>query len=66
LERKAFVDQERAVYEAGIDVFRLASENACEEVVPVARLRDDLIARFAAYSRRPAIPAERRNAVYPV
>lgn len=65
-ERTAFVEAERAAYEAGIDVFRLASENAFEEVVPAGRLRDDLIARFAAYSRRPAVPAERRNGVYPV
>lgn len=65
-ERRAFIDSERAEYESGIDVFRLASENAFEEVVPVAALRDNLIARFAAYSRRPALPAERRNGVYPV
>ena len=34
--------------------------------MPVAGLRDELIARFAAYRRRPAGPAERRNGVYPV
>ena len=44
----------------------MASENAFEAVVPVARLRDDLIARFAAYRRRAAAPVERRNGVYPV
>ena len=41
-------------------------KNAFEAVVPVAQLRDDLIGRFAAYRRRPAPPAERRNGVYPV
>lgn len=65
-ERKAYVEAERQKYEADIDVFKLASENAFEEVVPTARLRDDLIARFATYSRRPARPVERRNGVYPV
>jgi acetyl-CoA carboxylase carboxyltransferase component len=65
-ERKAYVEAERAKYEADIDVFKLASENAFEEVVPTARLRADLIARFATYARRPAKPAERRNGVYPV
>ncbi|HEY3604501.1 MAG TPA: acyl-CoA carboxylase subunit beta [Sporichthyaceae bacterium] len=65
-ERKAYVEAERAKYEADIDVFKLASENAFEEVVPPARLRADLIARFATYARRPARPVERRNGVYPV
>jgi acetyl-CoA carboxylase carboxyltransferase component len=65
-ERAAWVEAQRAAYEADIDVFKVASENAFEAVVPVARLRHDLIARFAAYSRRPAHPAERRNGVYPV
>jgi methylmalonyl-CoA decarboxylase subunit alpha len=65
-ERAAWVEAQRAAYEADIDVFKVASENAFEAVVPVARLRGDLIARFAAYRRRPAAPAERRNGVYPV
>jgi acetyl-CoA carboxylase carboxyltransferase component len=65
-ERAAWVEEQRAAYEADIDIFKLASENAFEAVVPVARLRDELIARFSAYARRPAVPAERRNGVYPV
>jgi acetyl-CoA carboxylase carboxyltransferase component len=65
-ERKAYVEAERAKYEADIDVFKLASENAFEEVVPAARLRHDLIARFATYARRPARAVQRRNGVYPV
>jgi acetyl-CoA carboxylase carboxyltransferase component len=65
-ERKAFIDRARAEYAAGIDVFKLASENVFSEVVPVTRLRDDLIARFAVYSRRPPDPAPRRQGVYPV
>jgi acetyl-CoA carboxylase carboxyltransferase component len=65
-ERAAWIEEQRAAYEADIDVFKVASENAFEAVVPIARLRDDLIARFAAYRRRPALPAERRNGVYPV
>ena len=65
-ERAAWTREQRAAYEADIDVFKIASENAFEAVVPVARLRDDLIARFAAYRRRPALPVDRRNGVYPV
>jgi acetyl-CoA carboxylase carboxyltransferase component len=66
VERAAFIDAKRGEYEANIDVFRVASENSVEEVVPGARLREDLIVRFTAYSRRPALPAERRNGIYPV
>ena len=65
-ERAAWIEEQRAAYEADIDVFKIASENAFEAVVPVTRLRDDLIARFAAYRRRPATPVDRRNGVYPV
>ena len=68
-ESAAWVEEQRAAYEADIDVFKVASENAFEAVVPVDRLRDDLVARFAAYRRRPADPADpadRRNGVYPV
>ena len=60
-ERKAYVEAEQsAKYEADIDVFKLASENAFEEVVPAARLREDLIARFATYA--PSAGPRRRAA----
>jgi acetyl-CoA carboxylase carboxyltransferase component len=65
-ERQRFIDEQRAGYEAGIDVFQLASENAFEAVVPGAELRGELIRRYATYARRPARPARRRNGVYPV
>jgi acetyl-CoA carboxylase carboxyltransferase component len=65
-ERKRFIEEKRAEYEAGIDVFELASENAFEAVVPGEQLRDELINRFAAYSRRTAGRVDRRNGVYPV
>jgi len=65
-ERQRFIDEQRAEYEAGIDVFQLASENAFEAVVPGDELRGELIRRYAAYARRPARPARRRNGVYPV
>jgi acetyl-CoA carboxylase carboxyltransferase component len=65
-ERKRFIEDERAAYEAGIDVFELASENAFEAVVPGEQLRDELINRFTAYARRHAGRVDRRNGVYPV
>jgi acetyl-CoA carboxylase carboxyltransferase component len=66
-DRQRFVEAKRAEYEAGIDVFELASENAFEAVVPGDQLRDELIARYAAYARR-GRPGriDRRNGVYPV
>jgi acetyl-CoA carboxylase carboxyltransferase component len=65
-ERSRFVEEQRAAYEADIDVFQLASENAFEAVVPGVHLRDELIRRFDAYARRPVLPHDRRNGVYPV
>ncbi|WP_084526674.1 acyl-CoA carboxylase subunit beta [Nocardia vaccinii] len=65
-ERQRFVAELRAEYEAKIDVFQIANENAVEAVVPVEDLRAELIARFALYSRRNKRPIERRNGVYPV
>ncbi len=64
-ERAAWIEEQRAAYEADIDVFKIASENAFEAVVPVTRLRDDLIARFAAYRRRPATRSSAATASTP-
>jgi len=46
--------------------FVTESSEHMAEYVPYFIKRDDLIARFAVYSRRPAEPAPRRHAVYPV
>lgn len=65
-ERRTFIATEEAKYEAGIDVFKIANENAIEAVVPPAQLRTELARRFAIYSRRKPVPCARRNGVYPV
>jgi methylmalonyl-CoA decarboxylase subunit alpha len=65
-ERAETLARLRADYEADIDVFKIANENAIEAVVSGSDLRAELIARFATYRRRPARPAARRNGVYPV
>jgi acetyl-CoA carboxylase carboxyltransferase component len=65
-ERAAFVDAERAKYEADIDVFQLANENAFEVVVPGDQLRRELVDRFRVYSRKPKVRAARRNGIAPV
>lgn len=66
VERQAFIDEQQAEYAAGIDVFKIASENAVEAVTPAAELRDELIRRYAIYSRRPRTAPVRRNGVMPV
>ena len=58
--------EKRAEYEADIDVFKIANENAIEAVVSGDDLRAELIARFDTYRLRPLQPPARRNGVYPV
>jgi acetyl-CoA carboxylase carboxyltransferase component len=65
-ERRRFVADKQAEYAAGIDVFKIANENAVEAVVPANELRDELTRRFAIYRRRPSRPVARRQAVTPV
>lgn len=65
-ERRAFVMAKQAEYEQDIDIFEVASDNAVEALVDGADLRDELIKRFALYSRREATFPPRRNGVYPV
>ncbi len=65
-ERRRYIADERAKYEAKIDVFQIANENAIEAIVPPEHLRAELIRRYDVYRRRPARPHDRRNGVYPV
>lgn len=65
-DRNRFIEEQRAAYEADIDVFHLASENAFEAVVPGNELRTELIGRFDFYRRAKAERHDRRNGVYPV
>ena len=65
-ERARFVAEKQAEYAAGIDVFKIANENAIEAVVPADELRAELHRRLAVYRRRPTVPIARRQAVTPV
>lgn len=65
-ERQKFVAEKQAEYAAGIDVFKIANENAVEAVVPANELRVELSRRFRTYRRRPARPVNRRQAVTPI
>lgn len=64
VERAAFVQARREEYEAGVDLYRLASEMVVDAVVPFEALRGELITRL-----RTANPVDRptggkRHAVY--
>ncbi len=65
-ERSAFIKEKEDEYAAGIDVFKIANENAVEAVVEAHSLRDELINRFALYRRRPRTGLARRVGVTPV
>jgi len=65
-ERAAFIKEKQDEYAAGIDVFKIANENAVEAVVPANDLRTDLIRRFETYRRRPRKDPERNLGVTPV
>jgi acetyl-CoA carboxylase carboxyltransferase component len=65
-ERRRFVAEKQAEYAAGIDVFKIANENAVEAVVPADELRGELARRYAVYRRRPVSPPARHNGVVPV
>lgn len=65
-ERRAFVAQKRQEYSEDIDVYSIASEFSIEAVIPGDRLRDELIGRYRAYSRKIAKGPRRRNGVMPV
>jgi acetyl-CoA carboxylase carboxyltransferase component len=65
-EARAFVEEKRREYKEDIDVFSVANAFSIEAVVPGDELRDELIRRFTAYSRKRAQGPARRNGVLPI
>ncbi len=66
-QREEFVRAKRAEYARDIDVMGMAADRFhVEAVVEPAHLRDELIARFAIYSRRESKVLPRRSAVHQV
>jgi acetyl-CoA carboxylase carboxyltransferase component len=65
-ERAAYVQELRDEYKADIDVVKLASELVIDAIVPGARLRDELIARFGLYAERYVPPKEKKSAIVPM
>ncbi len=65
-ERERFVQQEREVYEADVDLLRLASELVIDAVVEPESLRAEMIRRFAASRGKDRAFSDRRHGVPPV
>ncbi|MFV0306878.1 MAG: acyl-CoA carboxylase subunit beta [Desertimonas sp.] len=65
-ERDRFVAEQRAIYEADVDLLRLASELILDAIVDPADLRADLIHRLGLARHKDRHFANRRHGVPPV
>lgn len=65
-ERDAFVAEQRRLYEADVDLLRLASDLVIDAVVEFADLRDQLIARIERAAGKDRRFSDRRHGVPPV
>jgi methylmalonyl-CoA decarboxylase subunit alpha len=65
-ERAAFIAEQRAVYEADVDLLRLASELIVDAVVQPGELRREVVARLALAAGKRREFSERRHGVPPV
>jgi acetyl-CoA carboxylase carboxyltransferase component len=65
-ERAAFVAEQRAVYEADVDLLRLASELVVDAVVQPGELRREVIVRLATAAGKRREFSDRRHGVPPV
>ena len=65
-ERHAFVADQRAVYEADVDLLRLASENVIDAVVEVGDLRHEVAQRLRRAVGKSREFSDRRHGVPPV
>jgi acetyl-CoA carboxylase carboxyltransferase component len=66
-ERPALVEQLRKEYSADVDLMLLAAELIIDDVVPFARLREDLVRRFDLLRDRPEDPSPpKKHGVWPV
>lgn len=65
-ERAAFIAEQRAIYEADVDLLRLASELVIDAVVEPVELRRELVGRLAAARGRSRTFSNRRHGVPPV
>ena len=64
-EREAFVQQLREAYREDIDIFKLASENVVDAIVPTVDLRRELVARLAFAEGKDRTPIAKKRSVTP-
>jgi acetyl-CoA carboxylase carboxyltransferase component len=65
-ERRAFIEERRAEYEADVDLLRLASDLVVDAVVQPEDLRDEIVQRLRFAARRARAFSDRRHGVPPV
>ncbi len=65
-ERAGYVQRLQDEYRDDIDIFKLAGELVVDAVVPAGQLRDELVARLAAYASRRRVKVTRHHGVFPV
>jgi acetyl-CoA carboxylase carboxyltransferase component len=65
-ERTAYVQQLRDEYRADIDIYKLASEQVVDSIVPGDRLRVEIARRFEAAAQRERPVSPKRRSVTPV
>lgn len=65
-ERRQYVKDKQQEYKEHIDIYKLASEQIVDDIVPGSELREVLIQRFAMYETKEKIFSERKHPVYPV
>jgi acetyl-CoA carboxylase carboxyltransferase component len=63
-ERQRLVEQLRAEYRAGYDIFRLAGELVVDELIPPSRLREEVARSFALYrDKRVELPKRKHGTI---
>ena len=65
-DRAAFVDEQRRIYEADVDLLRLASELVVDAVVEPEHLRAELVRRYELAAGKDRHFSDRRHGVPPV
>jgi acetyl-CoA carboxylase carboxyltransferase component len=65
-ERAAYVQKLREEYRSDIDIYKLASEQVVDAIVPGDKLRDEIVRRFDAAAARPRPQMPKRRSVTPV
>ncbi len=65
-EREAFVAEQRKLYEADVDLYRLASELVIDAVVDFGDLRAECISRLELADHKDRAFSDRRHGVPPV